>query len=575
MSTLQSARKLLPMVAGLLASEACPSLSVSDLNDPDRKRVLSDAPSVETLAAGALNSWFNVTQSMNPDGALTTMADNYTASWNDYQMRLYSSEPRVAWQNDPSAAARVQIESYWYGYYAALSSANDVLTAIHTLGLFKGNADSAMVENLAVLLQGLTVGQLALNYDRGFVVDYDADVSALTLVTRQAMRDWALAKLDSAIAMANANTYTWPAAWTGGGGCGGGEPRAHTAAPCTNVEVARIASTMAARLIAYFPRAISEAQSPAEWDRVVSYAANGISSGTAFDFGFKGDGCVTLCDELRRWADDITLMRTDTRIAHMLDTVTQQTPWPDPLGNPQPNSPDQRLGDGTYDRSASLCAAGYTICPATANAGTDYAYSPKIIFPPARGSYHQSNIGQIRYDYISANDPTGGFYGFSPVVLAAENDLIWAEGLIRGTSPDLAGAAALINKTRVTRGRLPPAVAGDGVAGLLAELRYEQDVELAGDNAAPYYNRRRSDGLQLGTPHQMPIPAKELGVLGLPLYTFGGDAPAFDIVGWPMGSDAPSVQGSDTYDMSRLMQEAPRIWGQMFAERMARMKNVR
>src|SRR5205814_10618358 len=42
--------------------------------------------------------------------------------------------------------------------------------------------------------------------------------------------------------------------------------------------------------------------------------------------------------------------------------------------------------------------------------------------------------------------------GFSPVVLAAENDLIWAEGLIRGSAPDLAGAAELINKTRVTRG---------------------------------------------------------------------------------------------------------------------------
>ena len=574
MRTLQGTCRVLPIVAGLLATARCNSLSVSDLNDPDRKRVLTDAPSVETLAAGALNSWFNVTQGMNPGGALTTMADNYTASWNDYQMRLYSSEPRVAWQNDPTSAARAQIESYWYGYYAALSAANDALTAIHALGLFKGNSDSAMVENLAVLLQGLTVGQLSLNYDRGFVVDYDADLSALALVTRQEMRDWALAKLDTAIAMAHANTYTWPAAWTGGAGCGGGEPRAHVVAPCTNVEVAKIASTMAARLLAYFPRASSEAQAPAEWDRVVGYAANGISSGTPFDFGFKGDGGVTFYDELRRWANDITLMRTDTRIAHMLDPATQQTPWPDPSGNPQPNSPDKRLGDGSYDRSPSLCAGGYTICPATANAGTDYAYSPKIIFPPARGPYHQSNIGQIRYDYISANDPTGGGFGFSPVVAAAENDLIWAEGLIRGTAPDLAGAAALTNKTRVTRGGLPPATAGDGVAGLLAELQYEQDVELAGDNAAPYYNRRRIDGLQPRTPHEMPIPAKELGVLGLPLYTFGGDGPAFDIVAGAMGAGAASAGGT-RYDVSRLMRQAPRIWEQMFSEQVARIKGVR
>ncbi len=136
------------VVAVLVAAAACHSLSISDPNDPDRKRVLSDAASATTLAAGALKSWFNVSQAMDPDGALTTMADNYTASWNNFQMRIYSSEPRTSWQNDPAASARVEIEAYWYGYYAALSSANDVLAAIRTQGLFAGNADSAMVENL-------------------------------------------------------------------------------------------------------------------------------------------------------------------------------------------------------------------------------------------------------------------------------------------------------------------------------------------------------------------------------------------------------------------------------------------
>src|SRR5439155_6402429 len=166
---------------------------------------------------------------------------------------------------------RVEIEAFWYGYYAALSSANDVLGAIRTRGLFNGNADSAMVENLAVLLQGMTVAQLALNYDKGFVVEYNSDLSTLPIVTRQQMRDWALAKLDTAIAMANANTYTWPDAWTDGAGCGGGEPRAHAAAPCTNVRVAQIANTMAARLLAYYPRGASETQSAATWDSVVAY----------------------------------------------------------------------------------------------------------------------------------------------------------------------------------------------------------------------------------------------------------------------------------------------------------------
>ncbi len=575
MSNVQSIMRW-SLVVGLLGAAACESLNISDPNDPDRKRVLSDAPSATTLAAGALQTWFNVTMAMDPDGALTTMADNYTASWNNYQMRIYSSEPRTSWQNDPAASARVEIEAYWYGYYAALSSSNDVLGAIRTGGLFNGNGDSAMVENMAILVQGIAMSQLALNYDRGFVVDYNADLATLALSTRQQMRDWALAKLDTAAAMAAANTYTWPDAWTGGAGCGGGEPRSHASAPCTNVAVGKIANTMAARLLAYFPRASSETQTTAEWDRIVGYASKGISSGTPFDFGFTGDGCAggKFCDELRLWADDITTMRTDTRVAHMLDSTTQATPWPDPLGNPQPNSPDKRLGDGTYDSNSGLCTDGYTVCPATANAGTDYAYSPLAIFRPTRGQYHQSNIGQIRYDYVGFSDPggTGGGFGFSPVVLGAENDLLWAEGLIRGGAPNLALAATLINNSRVTRGGLAPAAAGDGTAGLLAKLQYEQDVEIAGDNAAPYYNRRRIDGLQVRTPYQMPIPAKELGVLGIAYYTFGGDYPALS----PTVSGSTAAEpGGYAYNVSHLMNGARGVWQDMVKSQMARIKAVR
>ena len=87
-------------------------------------------------------------------------------------------------------------------------------------------------------------------------------------------------------------------------------------------------------------------------------------------------------------------------------------------------------------------------------------------------------------------------------------------------------AATLINKTRVTRGGLAPAAAADGAAGLTAKLNYEQEVELLGLGAIPYYNRRRVDGLLTGTPRELPVPAKELGVFGQPLYTWGGATPS-------------------------------------------------
>ena len=62
------------------------------------------------------------------------------------------------------------------------------------------------------------------------------------------------------------------------------------------------------------------------------------------------------------------------------------------------------------------------------------------------------------------------------------------------------------------------------MAGLTTKLIYEQEVELFALGATSYYNNRRYDSLYLGTPAEMPVPAKELGVFGQPLYTWGGAA---------------------------------------------------
>ena len=157
------------------------------------------------------------------------------------------------------------------------------------------------------------------------------------------------------------------------------------------------------------------------------------------------------------------------------------------------------------------------------------------------------------------------------MVLAAENDLIWAEALIRGPANDRATAATLINYTRVgpdrlgnPRGGLPAAAAGD--ANLLQELQYEQDLELIGSNSAPFYNQRRIDNLEPLTPHEMPVPAQELGVLKLcsgTCYTWGGSSPP---------NSSASAPGSSA---AVLMQRAPQIWTQMYQGRQASMRASR
>jgi hypothetical protein len=511
--------------AALVSVSACGNLDVVNPNEPDARRALSDPGGVEAIAGGTFRTWFNTHQGMDGAGPLTTMADSYTASWNNYYMRLYSASTissdgpncigclaRTHWRNDPADAERTAVEHSWYGYYSALSSANDVLTAVRKNNVvITDAATTKMVETVGVLMQGMTMGELSLNYDSAFVVDENSDLTALTFSHRLAVRDTAVAKLEAAAALADANAFSTPASWTNG-------------TAYDNTQIARLARTYAARLLAYYPRNAAE-NGQANWARVATLASAGISTGGAFDFEFTGDGGNLFWDDLKGWSEDLTTERVHTRVAHMLDPLTQRDPWPNPTGNPQPNSPDKRLGDGSYGTAADV--AGWGTIPKTANAGTDFAWSGFNIFRPARGMYHQSNITHIRYDYASFSDPagTGGGYGRDPVITATENDLLWAEGLIR-SGGSLSAAASLINNTRVGRGGLPPATAADGVAGLLTKLQYEQDIELMGLGDAVFFNRRRIDGLEPLTPHQMPVPAKELQVLRKPLYTYGGTYPA-------------------------------------------------
>ena len=511
-------------VAALVGISACGNLDVANPNEPDARRALSDPLGVQAIAGGTFRTWFNTHQGMDAAGPLTTMADSYTASWNNYYMRLYSSSlissdgpgcigcaARTHWRNDPAEVERTAVEHNWYGYYSALSSANDVVTAIRKNNVVITNAaNTKMIEAVGVLMQGMTMGELSLNYDSAFVVDETSDPANLTFSYRLAVRDAAVAKLEAAAALAAANAFTTPASWTNG-------------TAYDNTQIARLARTYAARLLAYYARNGSE-NGQTNWAKVATLASAGISTGSAFDFQFTGDGGNLFWDDLKGWSNDLTTERVHTRVAHMLDPVTQKDPWPNPNGNPQPNSLDKRLGDGSYGTAAD--AAAWFTTPKTAKAGTDFAWSSKNIFRPARGMYHQSNITHIRYDYASFSDPagTGGGFGIDPVITATENDLLWAEGLIR-SGGSLLTAANLINNTRVGRGGLPLATPADLTAGLLTKLQYEQDIELMGLGDAVFFNRRRIDGLEPLTPRQMPVPAKELQVLRKALYTYGGAFP--------------------------------------------------
>ena len=600
MSLINRAPRVSGLCAALMLALGCQTLDISNPNAPDSKRLLSDPGSVRALAQGAMQTWYNTFLNIDPGTTLSVMARSGVAAWNNFQIRFYTgctygaplgpmpapydslgtcgtktaTYSRVKWQNDPTSTRRLEIETYWYGYYAALSSANDVLKAIRANGLVIVDASTTkMVETMAVLVQALCLSELALNYDKGFVVNYNTDLTSLQFSGRSAMRDTAIARFNEVIALAKANTFTVDGAFFG----------APASPTYDNVKIAQIANTMAARTLAYFARNSAEnkdvsASGVVDWTKVAVYAESGMSAtktsggltATPFDWIFQVDGCVNWCDGLKNWTNDMTTMRVHTRVGHLLDPTTQPDPWKGPAANSQPiwgtTSFDKRLGDGSFGPVGTVDTATGGTMPATANAGTDFAWSfNKEIQFTARGLWHQSALANIRYIIVAEApmQPQGETNGIgpAPAVLAAENDLLLAEALIRGPAPNPAQAATLINKTRVTRGGLPASPSANGV---LADLQYEQDVELYSSNVGVYYNQRRIDNLEPLTPHEFPVPAQELGVLGLPLYTWGGTA---DPLNSNPSPPAPSA--------AALVRDAPQIWAQIQRQQRARMLDNR
>ncbi|HXS13003.1 MAG TPA: hypothetical protein VN734_09890 [Acidobacteriaceae bacterium] len=495
---------LLAAAGAILTLAACSQdLTIPNTNAPSTKVANSTPDDIKALAATSIQTWHDANNEVNPSLALSVMADALTGSFNNFGMNLSSSEPRLAYPNNTTGGDYTSMaQDPWYNNYTALGEANDAIRAIDG-GIFGDDTVTAQsYKALSMLTQGLAMGNIALIFDQGFIVDESTpvpvDYSTLPLVKYPVVAAAALAKLDAVIAATQGKHWSLPT-----------EVLPLSTVDLTAENLGRIASTMAARLVAYTPRNGTE-NAAADWAKVLTYAENGISAANpAFDFAIIEDGGNLWWDGYKAYGNYGPWLRVSMRVMHEMN----------------PALPSEYTSCASIDEDA----AGFH----DARYATDFTYKPlgkKIPFSCARGAWHFSDWEHSRYGLNAggAGDVTwysGTFTGVAPVVLAAENDLLWAEALVR-TGGDLSLAATLINNTRVTRGHLTPATAVDGAAGLLADIQYEQDVELLTTGGGlQWYNRRRIDGLQTGTPRHLPVPAKELEIDKLPIYTFGGAAP--------------------------------------------------
>lgn len=504
--------------ATLLVAACNPDLNIANPNNPDVARAISTPGDVRNLIGSSYNgAYINIQGSARPYPASATavMADNLTASFGNHGMRFSGQEPRLAYTNSSGLDDGRLASDPYDGLYGALGAVNDGLAAVKRgikIQLSATAADETpSLTAFGYLVQGMTMGMVGLTFDRGFILDEDTKLGTATLQPYTDVSAAAVAKYEKAIAAAAGQTWTVPAEFTPG-------------MTLTSERLGRMANTLAARQLAYTPRTAAE-NAAVNWAKVLQYANAGISTGaTPFNLQIEGDGGNLWYDLQKYYGESQSWIRVDQRVVQLMDP-SQPVVYTSEIPPARAQSADLRLGT-------------------TASPGTDFKFVANIPFAVARGVYFFSQWQHIRYFFTSFENGTD-LLGTLPFVLGAENDLLIAEALVR-TNGDKARAATLINKTRVGRGGLTPLAGASSTNDLLAAIFYERDIELMNSGAGQaWFDRRRIDasltydglpigntwafrggsGLQKGTPRHLPVPAKELEVLGVVVYTFGGDSP--------------------------------------------------
>ncbi len=451
-------------------------LDVEYKNKPNKDRVFTDPENVYSIAKSSFYNWYMaVNSSLSPRMSMWVMADQGTCSWANSGMYHLSSEPRKAFNNTTSYTYAYVFETFYEDMYATLNQTNNVIKAIKKGMVIEVDEtdQTDMVKAFSYFVHGITLGYLSMVYDKVYIVNETSDTADIPLSTYQEGTAAAIRSLDSCVSICKNSFFTIPDDWINGSSYSAKELR-------------QLANSFAARFLVYMPRNKAENQQ-IDWVKVLQYADDGIQRPLE---PYMDNS--TWINYFHRYTVRPGWARIDCRIIHLMDP---RYPWrfPDDGHNPDPaQSDDNRL----Y---------------------TDFHFNSVNNMKPERGYYHFSNYEYVRYPYaITTNE--GKVVDYS----LAELDLIKAEA--HAELGDLETAVQIINDgSRTQRGGLPPLSANINKDEVLQAIFYERDIELIQTGfGIAFFDMRRRDMLQYGTMLHFPIPAKELMVMQMPLYTFGG-----------------------------------------------------
>lgn len=500
------------MLATLAASGACVDLDVTNINEPDRDRALSSADDVEALISGTFRTWWELQQGRAPGPAMASLADDVSQSQANYGFQDQGMEPPTPIINETAYQWGYWVYDPWTFTNRALAAIRDGLQSIDELGLEFGPGDQngPRIQTFARFMQGLFLGNIALQYDRGYLLDETvADPETLELVPYADVMAAARQKLADARSMASQSSFTIPSGWMG--------PSSYT-----SDDLVRLAHSYEARFMAQLARTPAQREA-VDWGAVLSHIGNGVVT----DFGIElagNDDVWSLNGGMKDQQGDG--QNIDLALIGPADQSGAYQAWED--ADPSQklaflvDTDDRRITDGT-----------------PTGPGAYVSWRNSLGAPAERGLYFQSNYARKWYLDISE---TG--FGFAPELTVEEMGFLAAEAHIRMGNPAL--ALPFINGDRVAIGQLEPATV-DGAPGarcvpratgllakasdtpvgecgdLMQTLIYESRIELAFLTAGnSWYNSRGWGTLRTGRAYQCPIPAVDLELLGMPIYTFGG-----------------------------------------------------
>lgn len=488
----------------LAALLSCQPLNTGSSLLPSGREVINKGTDFEPVLNSGYQAWWQSVHGPATAVPLGVAGDAHTLPWDDFGASLMGQEPRMPYPNQSSAPNAVQdiARVPWYGCLSAVTEANEVLRASSSgISLDNGGPLDQSARAAARALRGLSWGYLSLLFDQAPVVTEDTPLDApLSFSSYAVVNNRAVAELLEAADTAASLGEDFFHPYFNGLALDG-------------TAFGQLCRAYAARFLAQASRTPEET-GIADWEQVLSLAQGGLSE----DFAPQANGQAWVSYHYYTLADTEAgpfWARLDQRLVAAFDPA-QPARYPQvealqepPLQSSEAVSDDARLS-------------------------SDFLYNAFVPFPAARGEWFFSHYRHQRQN-ASPGLFGDGRQGPMPVFLQADLQLLQAEAHAR--LGDRAAAATLLNNgPRISRGNLPPLSPNAPASELLQAIAYERMVEL--HNTAPFgtwLDRRRLalreptddaltplGGLQYGTPAQLPVPAAELRVNGMPVYTFGG-----------------------------------------------------